>query len=161
MFGFSYAANSRMCRTRRKRKFSRPITGRNKQYYKYFRKLLFTLQRTSFQHTINAKNYFQSWTNTLNDAITLYGLGRAFHVVNGSHILNKSPAGLLSIIIVITHSLLTCACSILAIVCINKIAHYTNTDSDNLSQISWGTQNNIYFYVLPQGLGFMGILFGV
>ncbi|KAI4459017.1 sodium:neurotransmitter symporter family [Holotrichia oblita] len=106
--------------------------------------------------TSNITN-ISSWTNTLNDAITLFGLGRAFHVVSGSHMANKSPAGLLSIIIVITHSLLTYACSILAIVCINKIAHYTKTDADNLSQISWGTADNIYFYVLPQGLGFMGI----
>lgn len=71
---------------------------------------------------------------------------------------HKLPAGLLSIIIVITHFLITCLCSILAIVCINKIAHYTKTDRDHLSHISWGISDNIYFYVLPQGLGFMGIL---
>ncbi|KAK9744545.1 Sodium:neurotransmitter symporter family [Popillia japonica] len=84
-----------------------------------------------------------SWTNTLNNAVTLYGLGRAFHVV-------EYPQQRSYVI----WSRQSFSCSI---VCINKIAHYTKTDRDHLSHISWGISDNIYFYVLPQGLGFMGI----
>lgn len=94
----------------------------------------------------------------MREVITLFGLGRAFHVVHGSYMANDSPVGLLSIMIVIFNFLLTCACSILTIASVNKIAHYTNTEPDHRPAISWAANINTYFYVLPQGLGFMGIV---
>ncbi|GJQ74225.1 putative solute carrier family 6 [Trypoxylus dichotomus] len=98
-----------------------------------------------------------TWSHTLNKAVTLFGLGRAFHFVHGSLIAHNSSVGLLSITVVTIHFVLTCAGSILAIASVNKIAYNTNTDRDHLTDISWATSLNTYFYVLPQGLGFMGI----